>query len=147
MNFLRLFLTGATEAAEAAENAEPTGMMSGMLDMFDVLMLVMLIGFGVYGLYSAIRLRREQLLFPNKFLYPGNCDPAACLDPGEFIDYIIPRALILGVALILLGGLLALSSFVLHIDSWLIDLGMIVMPVAVIVWYCVVQRKAAKNFW
>ena len=142
MSFLKIFLTEATEAA-----TQQGGTLDGMVDMLDSLMLIMLFGFGIYGIYSAIRLRKEQMLFPNKFLYPGNCDPAACLDPGEFIDYIIPRALILGVALILLGGLLALNTFVLHIDSWLIDLGMIVMPVAVIVWYCVVQRKAAKNYW
>ena len=142
MSFLKIFLTEATEAA-----AQQGGTLDGMIDMLDSLMLIMLFGFGIYGLYSAIRLRKEQLIFPNKFLYPGNCDPAACLDPGEFIDFIIPRALILSAALILLGGLLALNSFVLHIDSWLIDLGMIVMPVAVIVWYCFVQRKAAKNFW
>ena len=142
MSFLKIFLTEATEAA-----AQQGGTLDGTIDMLDSLMLIMLFGFGIYGLYSAIRLRKEQLLFPNKFLYPGNCDPAACLDPGEFIDFIIPRALILSVALILLGGLIALNSFVLHIDSWLIDLGMIVMPVAVIVWYCFVQRKAAKNFW
>lgn len=145
MSFLKIFLTEATEAA--TEAAQQGGMFDGMVDMLDSLMLIMLFGFGIYGLYSAIRLRKEQLLFPNKFLYPGNCDPAACLDPGEFIDYIVPRALILSVALILLGGLLALNIFVLHIDSWLIDLGMIVMPVAVIVWFCVVQRKAAKHFW
>lgn len=145
MSFLKIFLTEATEAA--TEAAQQGGMFDGMVDMLDSLMLIMLFGFGIYGLYSAIRLRKEQLLFPNKFLYPGNCDPAACLDPGEFIDYIVPRALILSVALILLGGLLALNIFVLHIDSWLMDLGMIVMPVAVIVWYCVVQRKAAKHFW
>ena len=146
MSFLKIFLTEATEAATEAA-AQQGGTLDGMGDMLDSLMLIMLFGFGIYGIYSAIRLRKEQMLFPNKFLYPGNCDPAACLDPGEFIDYIIPRALILGVALILLGGLLALNTFVLHIDSWLIDLGMIVMPVAVIVWYCVVQRKAAKNYW
>lgn len=146
MNFLKIFLTEATEAAAEAATQQG-GALNGMVDMLDSLMLIMLFGFGIYGLYSAIRLRKEQLLFPNKFLYPGNCDPAACLDPGEFIDYITPRAMILGVALILLGGLLALNSFVLHIDSWIIDLCMIVMPLAVIIWYCVVQRKAAKSFW
>ena len=146
MNFLKIFLTEATEAATEAA-AQQGGALDGMIDMLDTLMLIMLFGFGIYGLYSAIRLRKEQLLFPNKFLYPGNCDPAACLDAGEFIDYITPRALILSVALILLGGLLALNSFVMHIDSWIIDLAMIVLPLAVIVWYCIVQRKAAKNFW
>lgn len=142
MRFLRILLTEATEAA-----AQQGGQFDGMIDMLDSLMLITLFGFGIYGIYSAIRLRKEQLLFPNKFLYPGNCDPAACLDPGEFIDYITPRALILSVALILLGALLAVNSFVLHIDSWIVDLGMVVLPLGVIVWYCIVQRKAAKNYW
>ena len=148
MNFLRIFLTGATEAAEAAENTDQTGMMSGMLDMFDVLMLVMLIGFGVYGLYSALRLRREQLLFPNKILYPGGCVPDECLDPGEFIDFIVPRTIILSVLLIVMGGLFALNTFVIKIESFYATLAWIVVPVAVLGWFGIfVHRKAAKLYW
>ena len=148
MNFLRIFLTGATEAAEAAESTDQTGMMSGMLDMFDVLMLVMLIGFGVYGLYSAIRLRREQILFPNKFLYPGGCAPEECLDPGEFIDFIVPRAIVFSVLLIVLGSLFALNTFVIKIESFYAPLAWIVVPVVVLGWFGVfVHRKAAKRFW
>lgn len=147
MSFLRIFLTGATEATEAAAE-QPTNMLTGMLDMFDVLMLVMLLGYGAYGLYSAIRLRREQLLFPNKFLYPGGCAPEECLDPGEFIDFIFPRAVILSVLLIVMGGLFALNSFVLKLDSFYTTLVWIVVPILVLGWFGLfVQRKAAKLYW
>ena len=148
MNFLRIFLTGAAEATEATEAADQANVMTGMLDMFDVLMLVMLIGFGVYGLYSAIRLRREQLLFPNKFLYPGGCVPDECLNPGEFIDFIVPRAIIFSVLLVLLGGLFALNTFVIKIESFYATLAWIVVPVIVLGWFGIfVQRKAAKLYW
>lgn len=142
MRFLKVFLTEATEAANGQANG-----FAGMINMLDMLMLVMLIGFGIYGIYSALRLRKEQMLFPNKFLYPGGCAPENCLDPGEFIDYIVPRALLLGVGMLLLGALFALNVYVLHIESWIADLASIVLPVAVIVWYCVVQRKAARLYW
>ena len=148
MNFLRIFLTGATEAAEAAENTDQTGMMSGMLDMFDVLMLLMFVGIGIYGLYSAIRLRREQILFPNKFLYPGGCVPEECLDPGEFIDFIVPRTIILSVLLIVMGGLFALNTFVIKIESFYATLAWIVVPIVVLGWFGIfVHRKAAKLYW
>lgn len=148
MNFLRIFLTGATEAAEAAESTDQTGMMSGMLDMFDVLMLLMFVGIGIYGLYSAIRLRREQILFPNKFLYPGGCAPEECLDPGEFIDFIVPRCIVLGILLIVMGGLFALNTFVLKLDSFIVNLVWLIVPIAVLGWFGVfVQRKAAKLYW
>ena len=148
MNFLRIFLTGAAEATEATEAADQANVMTGMLDMFDVLMLVMLIGFGVYGLYSAIRLRREQLLFPNKFLYPGGCAPEECLDPGEFIDFIVPRTIILSVLLIVMGSLFALNTFVIKIESFYATLAWIVVPIAVLGWFGIfVHRKAAKRFW
>lgn len=129
------------------ESTEVANGFTGMIDMLDMMMLIMLVGFGIYGIYSALRLRKEQLLFPNKFLYPGKCDPDACLDPGEFIDYIVPRALLLGMGMLLMGALFALNVYVLHIESWAVDLATIVLPVGIIVWYCVVQRKAARLYW
>lgn len=148
MNFLRIFLTGAAEATEATEAAEQVDMMSGMLDTFDVIMLLMFVGIGIYGLYSSIRLRREQVLFPNKFLYPGGCAPEECLDPGEFIDFIVPRCIVLSIVLILMGGLFALNTFVLKLDGFIVDLASLIVPVALLAWFGIfVQRKAAKLYW
>ena len=114
----------------------------------DMLLLVMLLGSGIYGLYSAIRLRRTFLLFPNKFLYPGDCPPENCIDEGGFIDFIVPRLTILSIALLLMGVVYGVwFLFFQHIQHWVIDVASMVLPVSAFVWYVIVQRKAAKLFW
>ena len=146
MELIRNFLTtAATEAAEAAQ--ETAGTFDGMIDMLDIFMLVMLLGFGLYGIYSAIRLWKEQMLFPNKFLYPGDCKPEECADEGGFIDYIIPRLSVLSVALLIMGIALGLNSYVFKFQSMWIDIATMVLPVGALVWYIICQRKAAKLFW
>ncbi len=145
MNFFRFFLTGATEASQEAPNVAEN--MSGMIDTLDMLLLIMLLGFGVYAIYSAIRLYKEQLLFPNKILYPGNCAPEDCILEGEFIDYIVPRILFFGLSFLLMGVAMALNMYVFKLSSIWVDLSTMVFPVTVIVIYVVMQRKAAKLFW
>lgn len=134
MKIWQLFLTETQE-----------GMYDGMISMFDMLMLIMLFGCGVYGLYSVIRLHREQFLFKNKFLYPGNCAPENCADVGGFIDFIQPRMLIFSILLLALGVLYALNAY-LFLSVW-VDYAMIAVPLAVFIWYAVMQNKAAKIFW
>ena len=141
MNFLRIFLT-ETQSAGGLQGA-----MMGMVDAMDILMLVLLIGFGAYALYTALRLNREQMLFANKILYPGECKPEDCADEGGFIDFIIPRAIILGSALLLMGILLGLNIFLFKLDAMWVDIVMMVLPIGVFSWYIVSQRKAAKLFW
>lgn len=142
MNFLRIFLTETTQAAE-----EAAGSMDGMVDMLDTLMFVMLVGFGLYALYSAFRLHKEQMLLPNKILYPGDCKPEDCVDEGEFIDFILPRAVILGACLLVMGIVLGLNMFLFKLEALWIDIAMMVVPIAVFAWYILAQRKAAKRYW
>lgn len=142
--FLRLLLTAEETTAEVAENNASTAGLSGMLD---VLLVVMVIGCGVYALYTAIRLRRTFMLFPNKFLYPGNCGPDDCVDEDGFIDFILPRMTILGVALLVIGALLVLNTYVWGLSGLVLDLATIIVPCGCFFWYILVQRKAAKLFW
>lgn len=142
--FLRLLLTAEETTAEVAENTASTADLSGMLD---VLLVVMVIGCGVYALYTAIRLRRTFMLFPNKFLYPGNCGPDDCVDEDGFIDFILPRMTILGVALLVIGALLVLNTYVWGLSGLVLDLATIIVPCGCFFWYILVQRKAAKLFW
>lgn len=146
MNFLRFFLTAATGAAEETVPSAG-GSMDGMLGAMDMLLVVMLLGFGVVGLYSVIRLYREQLLFPNKILYPGDCKPEDCADPGGYIDFIIPRLAILSVGFILMGIAMGILLFVIKLDNAWVNLASMVFPVGGLAWYIVCQRKAAKLFW
>ena len=145
MHFLRTFLTEAPPAGQSENGL--LGAMMGMVDTMDLLMLVLLLGFGIYTLYAVIRLNKEQMLFANKVLYPGDCKPEDCADEGGFIDFILPRAGILGGALLLMGVLLGLNSFLFKLDALWVDIVMMVLPIGVFAWYIAMQRKAAKLFW
>lgn len=142
MLFLRNFLTDVADTAQ-----ETTGGLDGMIGMMDMIIVVMLFGVGLYALYSAIRLYKEQMLFPNKILYPGDCKPEDCTDEGGFIDYIIPRVIAVGVIFLLMGIGMVLVLYVFKLDTIWINLASMVLPVAVLVWLVVWQRKAAKLFW
>lgn len=123
--------------------------MGDFYSFWDLIMLAILVWAGGYALYSAIRLKREYYLFDNKILYPGKCDPANCLDVTAFIDYIFPRILGLGIALLLFSGLYAVSKYtkVFASNVWFEYIVMPATGVAIFVWYILVQRKASKRFW
>ena len=146
MKLFRFFLTEATEAV--TEGAEATGSpLGGMVDMMDLLLVVMLLGFGVVALYNVIRLHREQMLFASKILYPGDCKPEDCADPGGYIDFIVPRLTILSIAFILMGVVAILLLYVVPLNSAWMELASVILPVGGLIWYVICQRKAAKLFW
>ena len=142
--FLTVFDEAATTATEEGAN---TGFFSDMGGMLTIILLIMLIGSGVYALYTYIRLHRTCMLFPNKFLYPGGCTADKCVDEDGFIDYIEPRLLLLGIAMLLCGIVYGAYSLVLKRSYLWADILTVMIPAGVFVWYMVVQRKAAKNFW
>lgn len=118
-----------------------------MDQIFSLILIVMLAGYGGYSVYSAIRLRREGVMFPSKVLYPGNCNPADCVDQVGFISYIFPRLLIFGIACILSAGATAFDTYIgFHLPPVM----QYILPFSflpILVWYMVVQNKASKLFW
>ena len=120
-----------------------------MDNMLQILLLVMLGGSGVYALYSVIRLQKEQLLFPNKFLYPSNCKPDDCTDVSGFIEFITPRILVFGIVCILLTIGMAISWFagLFTLPMWLDNIVLPALGIGVFIWYMVVQNKVYKLFW
>lgn len=117
-------------------------------NMLPLLLLAMLLISGAYGLYTVIRLHKTLLLFPNKFLYPGNCTHENCLDEDGFIDFILPRLTILSVASLVLSLAFAVWIFAFpHLQHWALDLATLILPCGVYFWYMFVQRRAAKEFW
>ncbi len=138
MNFLRTILTEATSQS---------GSLDSMVGMLDALLWAMLLGYGGYALYTAIRLRRTFMLFPNKFLYPGNCSMEECVDEDGFIDFILPRITLWGLIMVALGILFILNTYVLGIKGLWVDILTILLPVGSVIWYMIIQRKASKLYW
>ena len=119
-----------------------------MATTLELVLLALLFWSGFYGLYTVIKLRKSYMLFPNKFLYPGNCTMETCVDEGGFIDYILPRLTILSVIMVVLGVFFALVFLVFpQWEGWLTDLLSMLLPVSAYVWYMFIQKKAAELFW
>ena len=140
--FLTVF-TETTAATEAAVQGNPLAV-DGMLSL---ILLVMIYGVGIYALYTCFRLRRTCMLFPNKFLYPGGCTAETCVDVDGFMDFIEPRLLLLGVAMIVCGLAYFYYSMILKANFLWADIAALVIPTGVMVWYMFAQRKASKLFW
>ena len=127
---------------------EATNAPMDLASTLELVLLALLFWSGGYGLITVIRLRKSYMLFPNKFLYPGNCTMDTCIDEGGFIDYILPRLTILSVIMLILGVFFFLVFFVFtQWESWLTDVLSMFLPVGVYVWYMLAQRKAAALFW
>ncbi len=143
-SFLLMLLTVQSETAAQTAAQPQTLDLSRILDL---LLVLMFLGCGVYCVYTFIRLCREQMLFDNKVLYPGDCKYQDCADPVGFMEFIRYRVLALGVFLVLCGVLAVLNSYVIQSANQWISIGLIVLPLLGFVWYTVIQRKAAKRFW
>ncbi|MBO2527229.1 MAG: hypothetical protein CW335_03495 [Clostridiales bacterium] len=137
------FLTVFEETAANPSQMNNTDM-SGMLGL---ILLVLLYGSGIYALYTYFRLHRTCELFPNKFMYPGNCTPDKCIDVDGFIDYIEPRLLLLGVAMIICGIAYFVYAMILKANLIWADILSIVLPAGIFAWYMLVQRKASREYW
>ncbi|MBE6927126.1 MAG: hypothetical protein E7467_01325 [Ruminococcaceae bacterium] len=143
MNIFRLFLT-----AQSGEVAQEAGMtFAGMSDLMSITLTAILLLSGGYGLYTVIRLRRDYMLFPSKFLYPGDCKPEDCLDSFEFIMYMTPRMAVWSIVMLLMGAAFIVNEFVLHITDLWVNILVCALPAISFIWLLVIQRKAAKRFW
>ncbi|MBQ3356793.1 MAG: hypothetical protein IJG45_06735 [Oscillospiraceae bacterium] len=143
MHRLLTAFTETTAATEAAAQGNPLAV-DGMLSL---ILLIMLYGCGIYALYTYFRLRRTCMLFPNKFLYPGGCTAETCVDVDGFIDFVEPRLLLLGIAMIVCGLAYFYYSMILKANFLWADIAALVIPTGVMVWYMFAQRRASKEFW
>ena len=62
------------------------------------------------------------------------------------MQFMLPKTLILGVALLALGGLLLVDHLLMKSEVWM-TLLLIALPLAVCAWYVREQNKAVHLFW
>lgn len=92
---LTRLLETAANAADAAQSGSNGADLTQLTNILDWFMIVLLPAVALYLFYTVFRLRRDRVLFDNKLLYPGGCTKDDCLDPDGFIDYILPRLIIM----------------------------------------------------
>ncbi len=124
-----------------------TDLVMGVSGVVSILFLVVILFFGGYGFYGVLRLKKEQYLVPHRLMYPNYCSNDECLDPVEYMDFILPRLSILSTVLLLSGVLLLVTFFVDGFRTLGVLLTLYIAPFVVYLWYSGCLKKAAKKYW
>ena len=122
-------------------------MVMGFQSVITIIFLIVCFFFGGYGIYGVLRLRKEQYLIPHRLMYPNYCPCDECLDPVEYMDFIIPRISILSAVMILSGIMLLLCLAIEALGTIWVLLGLYIVPLAVYLWYSMSLKRAAKKYW
>ncbi len=131
----RLLVTAQAGLAGSAEN------------MVDVMAAALYLGFGLYCLAVWLRLRQGKPLGNGRrILMPGGFRERKCRHPEAYKGYMRPRVLALGMGLVLFGAAF-LADHYTGSGSTAVALALLVLPLALLVWYVLAMRKAAKQWW
>ena len=131
----RLLVTAQACLAGSAEN------------MVDVMAAALYLGFGLYCLAVWLRLRQGKPLGNGRrILMPGGFRERKCRHPEAYKGYMRPRVLALGMGLVLFGAAF-LADHYTGSGSTAVALALLVLPLALLVWYVLAMRKAAKQWW
>lgn len=109
--------------------------------------------FSVYCLYAWYQLRGGTI--PQKFaLLPKEFPPEKCLDQELYVRYLRPRLLVFSILMVLTGVVGLLDARLGLFEAMLPGRGVLlailltsVLPLAVVIWFCVCLRKIQKELW
>ena len=104
------------------------------------------IGCGVYMLYTWYKLKLAGRLFPNALLIPKDKSPKSCADPEGYIRYILPKTLITGILITLLGIVRLVNEYAQFFGLVVSEI-VICLDLDVIAWYGVCYSKSVKLYW
>lgn len=108
---------------------------------------------GLYCLYAWFQLRKGTI--PEKFLLLSKELPAdQCLDQEQYVHYLRPRLLIIGVATTVFGGFTLLNDHFALLEQWCPEQAFVIglltssiLPLAVVIWFCVCLNKIQRELW
>lgn len=115
-------------------------------DSMDLMLIVLFLGVGLYALYSYFTIKKSGTLQDNKLLLPGGKEAATCKEVPDFLAFMLPRLLALGVGLLALSGAVILQGMYGG-DSPLVTTALTLLPLILFIWYVLQQRKAAERYW
>ena len=113
---------------------------------FDSIFNLITLFCGFYCLYYWFQLGRKGLDMPKCPLVPASQDPSECMDAEAYVAYMRPRMLVLGIVVLISAVLGMLEQIVFDDNVW-IQIAIIVLPMAVLVWFCICFAKARKEYW
>lgn len=122
---------------------------NSMNSLFSMITLL----FSVYCLYAWYQLRGGTI--PQKFaLLPKEFSPEKCLDQELYVRYLRPRLLVFSILMVLTGVVGLLDARLGLFEAMLPGRGVLlailltsVLPLAVVIWFCVCLRKIQKELW
>ena len=108
---------------------------------------------GLYCLYAWFQLRKGTI--PEKFLLLSKELPAdQCLDQEQYVRYLRPRLLIIGVATTVFGGFTLLNDHFALLERWCPEQAFVIglltssiLPLAVVIWFCFCLNKIQRELW
>ena len=132
----------------AYESADQTfDLIQNITGVVSIVYIIVMLLAGVYILSAVLKMRREGELVPNRLIYPNYCPLSDCLDPEGFYAFILPRASILSIALLVFGAFFAVTKLVPALRVLWLNVLLLVVPFVLIIWFSIVLRKAKKRFW
>lgn len=110
--------------------------------MFDLIS----IGCGAYILYTYIKLTAYGRLFPNSLLIPNGKTPKDCAHPEDYIRYVKPRMLVVGIIVLLLG-IVSILNGSMQFFGFMAAMICNGITLLAVIWYGVCAVKAFKLYW
>ena len=116
-------------------------------NMIDVGITLFMLFCGIIYLSQALKLLKTKELFPSNILYPNNLGPDSCKKPQEFIKFMAPRMIIVGVLFV---GFAILTGWMFvygQMNTVLYDCILMGPPLLILVYYMSCVHRAAFAFW
>lgn len=123
------------------------------LTSMNTLFTIFILLTGFYCLYAWYQLRGGAI--PERFvLLPKDFDPQKCLDQDRYVTYLRPRLLVFSLLTVFFGGFTLADEKLSLLDLWFPNQAFVlrlllssILPLAVVVWFCVCLSKIQKELW
>jgi hypothetical protein len=104
-----------------------------------------LVGLGIYALYSVFQMKVTGELY-GKMFFSVHTPIERCKDKAGFIEFIIPKLIIIGILAISTGGISLVSTYVVQIPSMIVS-GVGLVLVGVLLWFNRQMKAVQKKYW
>lgn len=115
----------------------------------DVFVLLCTLGYGAYAVYTGGCLKSRRCFFKNGLLIPKERTAEDCIAPEQYFEFLIPRLILVGLLLIILGIFNFLWPVIVVRNAMPYWLGLVgIAPIlAVLVMFNLRLNRVYREFW